>query len=144
MNTYRIQYTRPYISNDSIHSEVILAQDEQQARDIFADCEVLSVTLDKRDYDQEMESQKNAARVWTSNIHVTDDDMDAVHNFIVAAEAGDLAAMQYGDKWLGELPPARITTLQELADAKERSFNRRYYNNPNGEPKFVYRSNRQP
>lgn len=60
-----------------------------------------------------------------------------------ADEAGDLTAMQYGDKWLGELPPAKITTLQGLAGAKERSFNRRYYNNPNGEPKFVYnRSNR--
>ena len=89
MNTYRIQYTRPYINNDSVHSEIILACDEQQARDIFADCEVLSVTLDKQDFDQGMESQRNAARIWTSNMHVTDRDMDTVHGFIVAAEAGD-------------------------------------------------------
>ena len=101
MNTYRIQYIRTYIANDNVQSTVILATNEQQARDIFADCEILSVTLDKRDYDQEMESQKNAARVWTSNIHVTDDDMDAVHNFIVAAEAGDRAAIAYGDFDLG-------------------------------------------
>lgn len=97
MNTYRIQYTRPYISNDSVHSEIILACDEQQARDIFADCEVLSVTLDKRDYDRETESQKNAASIWAGNVHVTDGDMDAVHNFIVAAAAGDRAALAYGD-----------------------------------------------
>ena len=77
MNTYRIQYTRPYISNDSVHSEVILAQDEQQVRDIFADCEILSVELDKADYDQALESQKNAARVWTCNMHVTAEEMDA-------------------------------------------------------------------
>ena len=105
MNTYRIQYTRPYISNDSIHSEVILAQDEQQARDIFADCEVLSVELDKQDFDAEMESQKNAARIWTSNVHVTEQDMDAVHNYITAAEAGDA--------WIAEATAEQADWLDE-------------------------------
>lgn len=36
------------------------------------------------------------------------------------------------------LPPAKMTTLQQLADDQAASFNRRYYNNPDGKAEFKY------
>ena len=86
MNLYTVTFTR---NGDGIKQETILAADEQQVRNIFADCEVLRVELKQENYDQELESQINAARIWTSNILVTEADAKAIHNYIVAAEAGD-------------------------------------------------------
>ena len=46
------------------------------------------------------------------------------------------------EKWIAfapKLPPAQITTLQQLADAKDRSFNRRYYGNQDGMPEWERR-----
>jgi hypothetical protein len=37
-----------------------------------------------------------------------------------------------------ELPPAKISTLQEWANEMERQFNKRYYRNPYGKPEFYY------
>jgi hypothetical protein len=37
-----------------------------------------------------------------------------------------------------ELPPAKISTLQEWADEMERQFNKWYYRNPYGKPEFCY------
>ena len=131
MNLYTVTFTR----NDSgIKQETILAENEQQARNIFADCEVLRVELKQENYDQELESQMNAARIWTSNMHVTEADADALHDHLEALDNGD---------WLSDagpkLPPAEISTLQELADAQERSFNRRYYGNAEGKAEWSYR-----
>lgn len=46
MNKFRITYTRPYLPIPERHElqyDVLLAESEQQVRDIFADCEVLNV-----------------------------------------------------------------------------------------------------
>lgn len=104
MNKFRITYTRPYLPIPERHElqyDVLLAESEQQVRDIFADCEILRVELLKQDYEQDLESQKNAALIWAQCQEPTDEEMDAVHNYICAAEAGDLAALQYGDFDLG-------------------------------------------
>ena len=118
---YTVTFTRPYLTGEdrfNIQRERISARNEQQVRDIFADCEILSVELDKADYDRALESQKNAARVWTCNMHVTAEDVDTVHNLIRKAEdadelqtkrarllerlaADELTALQYGDHDLG-------------------------------------------
>jgi hypothetical protein len=37
-----------------------------------------------------------------------------------------------------ELPPAKISTLQEWAEEMDRQFNKRYYRNPYGKPEFYY------
>jgi hypothetical protein len=37
-----------------------------------------------------------------------------------------------------ELPPAKISTLQEWANEMERQFNKRYYRNPYGKSEFYY------
>lgn len=104
MNKFRITYTRPYLPIPERHElqyDVLLAESEQQVRDIFADCEILRVELLKQDYEQDLESQKNAALIWAQCQEPADEEMDAVHNYIYAAEAGDLAALQYGDFDLG-------------------------------------------
>lgn len=91
MNKFRITYTRPYLPIPERHElqyDVLLAESEQQVRDIFADCEILRVELLKQDYEQDLESQKNAALIWAQCQEPTD-------------EAGDLAALQYGDFDLG-------------------------------------------
>ena len=146
---YTVTFTRPYLTGEdrfNIQRERVSARDEQQVRNIFADCEIILI---EADCEEELAEFRNMTP------KTTEADADMLHNLICKAEDADdfqnrraalleqlrtdeQTALAYGDKWLGELPPAKITTLQGLADAKERSFNRRYYNNPNGEPKFVY------
>jgi hypothetical protein len=64
----------------------------------------------------------------------TEQNMNDLHTHLEALDNGD---------WLSDagpkLPPAEITTLQELVDAKDRDFNRRYYGNAEGKAEWSYR-----
>ena len=52
-----------------------------------------------------------------------------------AAEIAEQTAWLFGDS---DTRP-KITTLQELADAREKDFNRRYYGNAEGKAEWSYR-----
>jgi hypothetical protein len=82
-------------------------------------------------------------RLITANI---EDELETTTPITTEAEADDLHEhIEAADNldWLADaspkLPPAEITTLQELADAKDRDFNRRYYGNAEGKAEWSYK-----
>lgn len=65
-------------------------------------------------------------------------EIDAALDQIVERELAPKTA--HFDSDLGvKLPPAEITTMKQLMEAKERSFNRRYYGNRDGLPEWEYK-----
>lgn len=122
MNTYTVRFYDRYPldakARFDIHREIVTAENEQAAGDIMADSgkEVIDV-------------EPYPPTEPKGGVHYTLAEL-------VDIALTDPAHIAYGVRTT--LPPAKITTLQQLADEQAKSFNRRYYNNPDGLPKFRY------
>ena len=116
---YTVTFTRPYLTGDdrfNIQRERISARNEQQVRDIFADCEIINIEAD-------CEEELEASRKMTPK--TTEADADALHDLLEALDNGDwlgeVTARQYGDADLTQI--VNGTSSPEWWDAqKERSL----------------------
>ena len=96
---YTVTFTRPYLTGEdrfNIQRERVSARDEQQVRNIFADCEIINIEAD-------CEEELEAFRKMTPK--TTEADADALHDLLEALDNGDwlgeVTARQYGDADLG-------------------------------------------
>lgn len=123
MTTYNVTYYRRYLPHpecDDPQHEQIVTGSEAQVRDILADCEVTHIV------EAVDETKQVNAELATLTPTTTEADAKAVHNYIVAAEAGDRAALQYGDYDLGTRHIISGGEVMELDGHLESSYEERY------------------